>query len=493
MESARDDLRQADSAVSDLKKVTHDTPYAFIGLQIDDIRDAHISPARKNLGDVALEAATMKGDVTNLEQGSFQIKRAREKLADLTKSYEAVKRDNKLADAMQRLAKMHQLFIEDTQAMLGSSKPSLNPQQRKVAEVSDEFAEKLRKLLEEKKKIMAELAKILADDPRMLRRFMALEELDGTTLRDQMTLLADRQRSLARQAAQWNSSATTEHPAFLNAMLVTQSAEQSDVSAMTSKLLENMVTWAPMDVPVDKDPILSCRNLAAEAARLSSEAAKQTTPETLKAGLAAATKALEQLRQLQATLPGLDWITESKEKVSVFEANRLNDTAELITRQSGWIKKIEALQSGDYAQVAEVDQHRLMLDTTTLSEKLDNTAVSAGWLVGGNQGQGGRITNGTMHDQILPEESGATAALSHKTVPEAASHQAQATNAFAKGEKQFDDLLHMIIAKLDAGAAADGRLGRPKAWTNCWRTCRTRRRKRARSWGFPAGPSTSRF
>ena len=120
-------------------------------------------------------------------------------LANLTKTYEAVKRDNKLSDALQRLAKMHQIFLEDTQAILGSSKPTLNPQQRKIAEVSDEFTENLKKVLEEKKKIMAELAKTLADDPRMLRRFMALQELDSTTLRDQMTLLAERQQSL-RQA-----------------------------------------------------------------------------------------------------------------------------------------------------------------------------------------------------------------------------------------------------------------------------------------------------
>ena len=147
MEAARDYLRKADSAVSDLKKVCHETPYAFISLQIDDIRVTHISPARKNLADVALESAALASDLTNLEQGSFQIKRAREKLADLTRTYETVKRDNKVADAMQRLAKMHQIFLEDTQAMLGSKKPVLNPQERKVAEVSDEYAEKLRKLL----------------------------------------------------------------------------------------------------------------------------------------------------------------------------------------------------------------------------------------------------------------------------------------------------------------------------------------------------------
>jgi hypothetical protein len=449
LEAARDDLRQADSAVSDLKKVSHDTPYAFISLQMDDMRDTYISPARKNLGDVAMESAALKDDITNLEQASFQIKRARERLADLTRTYETVKRDNKLADAMQRLAKMHQIFLEDSQAMLGASKPTLNPQERKVAEVSDEFADKLRKLLEEKKKILAELSKILADDPRLLRRFMAVQELEGTTLRDQMTLLAERQQSLAQQAAQWSASAGQNRAAFLDALLVSQSAEQSDVAALTSKLLENMVTWAPIDVPVDKEPIAGCRNLAAEAARLAAEASRLTTPETIGAGLASASNALDQLRQLQAALPGLDWIVQSKEKVGVFEANRLNDTAELITRQSGWIRKIEAVRAGDYARAAEVDQHRLMLDTITLGEKLDATAISLRSLSAEIKAKADEL-NGTMHGQILPEQSGAAEALARNTVPEAAGHQAQATNAFAVGERQFDDLLHLIIAKLDA-------------------------------------------
>jgi hypothetical protein len=485
LETARDNLRQADSAVSDLKKVCHDTPYAFISLQIDDIRDAHISPARKNLVDVALETASLKADITNLEQGSFQIKRAREKLADLTKSYEAVKRDSKLADAMQRLAKMHQIFLEDTQAMLDSKQPTLNPQQRKVAEVSDEYAEKLRKLLEEKKKIMAELAKILADDPRMLRRFMALEELDGRTLRDQMTLLAERQQSLAKQSAQWTGSADKDHPAFLNEQITAQSAEQNDVAELTSKLLENMVTWAPMDVSVDTEPIAGCRKIAAEAARLASEATTQTTPETINAGLASASNALERLRDLQAALPGLDWIVQSKEKVSEFEANRMNDTAELITRQSGWIKKIQALKAGDYAQAAEVDQHRLMLDTTTLGEKLDGAAISAGSLSAEIKAKAEELT-GTMREQILPEESGATAALTRKTVPEAARHQAEATNAFVRGEKQFDELLHLIIAKLDAEPPPT-EVGEPKSLEQILAMLESEK-KAAENLGIPCRP-----
>ena len=55
-----------------------------------------------------------------------------------------------------------------------------------------------------------------------------------------------------------------------------------------------------------------------------------------------------------------------------------------------------------------------------------------------------------MHKQILPEELGAATALGGRIVPEAASYQVLATNAFAKGEIQFDELLHLIIAKLDA-------------------------------------------
>jgi hypothetical protein len=452
VEDAKDNLRQADSAVSDLKKICHGTPYAFVSLQIDDIREAYMSPARKELSGVALETATAKADIAHLEQGSFQIKTARQKLADLTKSYEAIKRDNKLADAMQRLAKMHQIFLEDTQAMLGSSKPILNPQQRKIAEVSDEFAEKLKKLLEEKKKILDELAKILSEDPRLLRRYMALEQLDSTTLRDQMTLLAERQRTLGKQSAQWTTTSDQNRKPFLDALMSAQSSEQTEIAELASKMLENVVTWAPLDIPADKEPIAGLRKIATDATRFATEAAQHTTPETLNAGLASASNALEQLHQFQAALPGLDWVTDSKENVSAFEANRQTETSELITRQSGWIKKMESIRAGDYAQAAEVDQHRLMLDTATLGEKLDSTAISVGHLSPEIKAKADEL-NHTVHSQILTEENGATQALGQKTVPDAAKHQAQATNAFATGEQQFDDLLHLIIAKLDAEPA----------------------------------------
>ncbi|MGA2558018.1 MAG: DUF4175 family protein, partial [Verrucomicrobiota bacterium] len=245
LEESKDQVRQADRAVLDLKKDSAGTPYAFIGLQISDIGDTHIAPAREHLGEVTLEAAKAKDDKDHLSQASFHLDQALKMLADLTKNYQSVKRDNQLADALQQLKKMHQIFLQDTQAMLGSKKPPINSVPRQIAEVDDDYVAKLNQLLEEQKKIMADLAKILADDPRMLRRFLALQELDGATLRDQLTLLAQRQDALTKQTADWTVADPSARSALASRDLLSQTAEQVDVASAAAKMHENMITWLP--------------------------------------------------------------------------------------------------------------------------------------------------------------------------------------------------------------------------------------------------------
>jgi hypothetical protein len=278
---------------------------------------------------------------------------------------------------------------------------------------------------------------------------MAMQQLEGTTLRDQMTLLAQRQQTLATQVAQWLSTEEKDRDALLRGFLASQSAEQGDLAALAAKLSENMVTWLPLDVAPDAAPIVDCRKLAAEAARLAAEASSQTSPDTINTGLDSALKSLEQLRLLHTRLPDLEQLPESGQRLSVFVANRMSETANLVTRQSGWLSKIDALRRGDYALAAEVDQHRLAVDTAELSDKLDSTAAMVGRLSTEISAKAGELT-GTVHDQVLPEQTGARDALSNKTVPRAADHQAAATKGFAVAEKEFDELLNLIIAKLDA-------------------------------------------
>ena len=179
---ADDLLRQSQLAIEELTAKSTDTPYAFIGLQLQNIGTSLIDPAREALR--SIDSHEPDEIAPLLKSARFHIQRALAMLDDLEKSYEAVKREEKIADAMQRLAKMHQLFLENSQKLLGSKKPGINSYDRKIAEVDDAFAEELKALLEEKKKIMDELAKLLAEDPRMLRRYLAMLQLQGTTQRD---------------------------------------------------------------------------------------------------------------------------------------------------------------------------------------------------------------------------------------------------------------------------------------------------------------------
>src|SRR5581483_641096 len=128
--SAQDNLRQADTNVDDLRAKSDGTPYAFVGLQMRDIRDTHIAPARDELVAVTGEAARQTNDISNLEQASYHIIAARKALADLTKTYEEAKRDNRLEEATQHIAKMHQIFIEDMQALMGGHRGQINTQSR---------------------------------------------------------------------------------------------------------------------------------------------------------------------------------------------------------------------------------------------------------------------------------------------------------------------------------------------------------------------------
>jgi hypothetical protein len=448
LEESKDQIRQADRAVVELKKLSTGTPYAFIGLQISDIDDTHIVPAREELGEVTLESAKLKADKENLTQASFHIEQARTMLAALTKNYDTVKRDNKLADAMQELKKMHQIFLEDTQAMLGSKKPPINQINRKVAEVDDDYAAKLQKLLEEQKNIMEELAKILADDPRMLRRFMALQELDSTTLRDQMTLLARRQTDLTKQTAEWTVADESSQTNLARQYLEAQVPEQSEIASLSAKMQENMITWLPDGVQQDQEPVATALTLAAEASRLASLAAAQASPDTLTNSLDSARKALAQFRMLHDYLPDMTDDADAK-NLGVFAANRLTEADDLVTKESGWVKKMEALRTNDFPQSVQVDQHRLALDTQTLNEKLDAALPGVAAISTEIHDKADQLLH-TVNKQIIPEETRAVDALGRKTLKDAVARQEGADTAFAQAETQFDDLMKMIVDKMDA-------------------------------------------
>jgi hypothetical protein len=446
LSEAKAHLGEAGRIVADLKVRTSGTPYAFIGLQVHNIAEAHISPAGKSLASIVVPAAVSANPLAPVEKASFHIGRAREMLADLTRTYETVKRDQQIADAMQKLNKMHQIFLEDTQALLGNSKGPINAYDRKIAEVEDAFVEKLRALLEEKKKIMAELAKLLAEDPRMLRRYLAMQSLQGTSYRDQMTLIAERQKQVQEQVAKWNATPEAEQPALLSSFRESYAPERQQVAQDAAKLRENMETWLPLDLTVETPEV--------QAALTRAEKVVLLTAQSIQPGATnAAVQALAELHALRDSIPRLSTISSTNEaKLAAYIANRLADVESLITAHSGQMKVAEAFDGGDFPKVAEVVEHRIAQDTATLGEKLDATEKQVASL-SQEIAEKAAALNKIVEVDIIPPQGKSVVHLADREVKPAGEILNAIVPAFALAEQTFDELMRLIIAKLDEAPA----------------------------------------
>ena len=446
LNEANGHLTESQQAIGDLKSRTSGTPYAFVGLQLHNIGEAHIAPAGKSLAAVSIPAAVASNNIVLIDQASFHIARAREMLADLTRTYETVKRDQQIADAMQKLNKMYQIFLEDTQALLGSSKGPINSYDRKIAEVDEEFVKKLQELLEEKKKTMAELAKLLSEDPRMLRRYLAMLELQGTSYRDQMTLLAERQKQIQEQVAKWNATAENERPTLLPRFRESYAPQQRQVMLDATRLRENMETWLPLDVKADDPQVQAALTRAEKILQLMAESAQVENTN-------APHQALAELRALRETLPQWNEIpSTNKAKMTAHVANRLADVETLITAQSGQMKMAEAFNHGDFPKVAEIVQSRITQDTVVLGEKLEATETQIAQMSDAIAAKAAQLNQITQTD-IIPPQGTSLRRLSVGDVKAAEEPLNAVVPAFALAEQTFDELMRLIIAKLDEAPA----------------------------------------
>jgi hypothetical protein len=437
---AKGHLTESQQAIGDLKSRTSGTPYAFVGLQLHNIGEAHIAPAGKSLTAVSIPAAVNSNNIVLIDKASLHITRAREMLADLTRTYETVKRDQQIAEAMQKLNKLYQIFLEDTQALLGSLKGPINSYDRKIAEVDEEFVKKLQKLLEEKKKTLAELARLLSEDPRMLRRYMAMLELQGTSYRDQMTLLAERQKQIQQQVAKWNATMENERAALLAQFRESYTPQQRQVMVDATKLRENMETWLPLDVKADDPQVDAALTRAEKIVQLMANSAESTN---------AAHQALAELRALRETLPQLSEVhSTNKAKMTAYVANRLADVETLITAQSGQVKIVESFDHGDFPKVAEIGQSRITQDTVALGEKLEAVETQIAQMSDEIAAKASQLNQITQTNIIQPQGT----SLRHLAVGDVKAAEEPlnvVVPGFALAEENFDALMRLIIAKLD--------------------------------------------
>jgi hypothetical protein len=446
LEAAKGFLKESITVTADLKSRTNGTPYAFAGLQVHNIGQAHVLPAQTNLAAVAISAPAPNENGAQVDQASLHILRAREMLAALTRSYETVKREQKVADAMQKIQKMYQIFIEDTQALLVSKKGAINSYDRKIAEVDDDYVEKLKALMEEKKKIMDELAKVLGEDPRMLRRYLAMQNLQATSYRDQMTLLAERQKEVTSQVSEWNASPEKERAALSKKLEQTFAPRQRQVVEEAVKMHENMETWLPLDIKPDHDKVQELLQRAGKVVQFASESTGEKRQH-------ASANVLEELYLLRTSLPGVAQI-ESKDqaKLTAYVANRLEEVESLITTQSGQMRTMESLAKGDFAKAAEIVQQRIAVETTTLGEKIDTTKKQVSPM-SAEIATKAEALDKVVQGDILPPQKASIEHLAGTNIKAAGEKLDAIVPAFALAENTFDELMRLIIAKLDEAPA----------------------------------------
>jgi hypothetical protein len=164
-------------------------------------------------------------------------------------------------------------------------------------------------------------------------------------------------------------------------------------------------------------------------------------------------QALDELRSLQKRVSQLDQInSKDKPRMAAYIANRLVEVDSLIHRQSGGMVVRASLNTGDFPRVAEITQQGITQETTTLSQKLEATEKQVARL-SEEIAEKAALLNKTVKADIVSSQSTSVEQLSHRDIKSAGESLNGVVPAFALAEQTFDELMRLIIAKLDEAPA----------------------------------------
>ncbi len=452
------EIERGESLVTDLVKKTDGTPYAFIGLQLVDIVALHVEPARAEVKAVTADVADQR--TAHVDQAVFHLNRAREMLAELVRQYDAVKRDARLAENMQRIKKMYQVFVEDALALLRSEKPTLNPKARDIAELEldEEFLEKYTDLQKRWQKILAELAKALADDPRLRARYMNSSRRTADTLRDQLTILHERQKELltqgetlqgkpAKKADAPKQAPDAKQPPGALLVRATLDRDALEISQAAVENLENLTTWLPRNIELNDPRIVPVRaqaqRVAAAAASIANAVANRGKDETIGERVEALAGLL---KEYEAGLAGL--AGDSDERLVVHANRRLSEVRTIQLKLAGWTQKNAHVQAKKFNHALELDQRGLAEDTLTLTDKLEAMDAQLAGLPDDILELGAELRE-IIRFEVLVDQMTAELSLRDDDLPGATEQQAKAVGDFAKAEEVFDKLIDRVIEEGD--------------------------------------------
>jgi hypothetical protein len=493
MTNAERSTTDAQHVIRSLQQKTENTPYAFIGLQLVDIGAAHVGPAKQNFW-TSLQS---EGDarVSAARDGWQHVVRARQMIAELEGQYERARREFELAEKLQQVKKMYQVFIENSFGLINPDPGSPSRYNRDIAEfnLDEEYLKRLQEVLEMRREMMAELARILAEDPRLLQRYMDLFRNRAANLREDLADLVAEQNDLNREVMAWSRSKEEDLARISQILFQRHLHGANDLAVDAGRLQDRYQTWLPLNRQT-KDADLEAATkliqaMATTANELSTKATsydaemrraklKPATTASLAAGESAeaaaaaaqpawdAEKAFADVRGqadvFAARLRELDVMLrqmgarEDDAEIAVFAANRLVEARRLIAETTAWIRQTDEHRSGNYPRAAEVEQYRLAEETERLAGRLGDIEQTLSGLLQRRDGQlpeaiaeKARVFFEALDKQASPNQLAAVYALRATQMPRVLERQASAHQGLVAAEKAYDEMIQLAIAELD--------------------------------------------
>ncbi len=472
---------EAQGIINKLKSQSKDTPYSFIGLQVIDIGIAHVDPAKNDFWKTIQSEGDERPE--SLRDGWQHLGRARELVAELRGQFERARRDFRLAETVEKVKKMYQVYVENSHGLLDIQDSDPKRYNRKLAEfeLDDDYLKRLQEVLKMRTDLESELARVLAADPRLLRRYMDGLRHRAENLREELAKLSADQADLNREVQAWVEVEEANRPQMSQIMLQHQVQKAARVSSAAGELQSRYQAWLPLDRQTKDADLAAATKTVQEVANAASElnaladafvakspeldspsspVRRQTSPTpasapTVDEMIARGQQLYEHLNALQVSLRQLAGRDQDAESSS-FAANRLLDTQRLVASTSAWIRQMQAYKAGNYTGAAEVDQYRLAMKTDDLTGKLGKIEATLAAALERRDGTlpepiavKAREFIADLDKQAAPNQLGAVYALHSKQLRQAVTRQKAAGEALANAEKLYDELMRLTIVELD--------------------------------------------
>lgn len=444
---ARRQLRTVNELAARLKERTAPTPYAFVGLQVFELEKTHVEPARTNLAQAIAHQDERLTRQSHLEVASVSLHRALDILQQILEGFESEKVRQERLESHQHLEKMHEVVVEDMQDMLKVIRPWLNPREgvfRKLPEeIAEEALKRIKEAAENKRELYKLLAEVLARDPELLRKFMARMRKGALTIRDQLTVLAEEQKTQHAHTARWSTADEPGRNTLRRESWYDLVREQIELAQRTTQLYDDIETWIPKGIDKKAEPLVECRQRAQDAATRSQRIVTSLGKAPAEA-FPLVEKQIGALQTLQSQIMTCDALGLRNPSLLRYISKRVEQTYELQLAQQSWRERAAAVRDRRFADFARVGQQDLLINTDVYIPKIDRLVYQLHATQGPEIGKMMEQVLDLLADQILPRQQAAELAFARDEIDVAGEAQRQTVGYFAEAESIFDEMLTAI-------------------------------------------------